>query len=663
LICANSNEAQEITNQLTYGEASREKLDEVRQVTGFVREPGADPLFVEDDGHGGLRSTVIQIHVGEKEERDEAAWASVRAAINAIDHDEIDNPNAAQAGEPKTLPNPYNVVVSVMMLKEGWDVRNVKVIVPLRTCDSRTLTEQTLGRGLRRMHPPQLDEAGAVSTVREELYVMQHPSFSGIIEEIKDIVELRDQDEIDHLPEYLAVTPRADDQREAVAVRLTQFIGIRERQVPWTEHFVAPEVPRDERAPWIDDVDDLTVATQLYDGASGQETDGQTFILPAVPVWRDYDRLVETVYALPLLRDVQAAFSHKNEVKLRVKAHLERQAFKLPVGLPVDFGRAIAEGPEPARLVLYNLLRPEVVNRTLSLMKAAVAQAMKGSPVDRRVELSERSAADLGPYVARKQHVLEHCERSVFVNGAFDSGDELRFASLLDRCSDVLGWLYNHRQGVGHRIEYDYEGHTRHYYPDFIVRVGWGGHIHNVIVEVKGRKDLLDEYKEQVGVRYAATLSEHDSEPWHYLFVQEDPRTGRTDLDWWESLAKPTLGALFRHLEGLPADHPLTARALTRQGASRLVQRLALHNGGVSYGHLMEAAEAGEADRDQILIAAEQLATAVEPRYERVFVEVATGESLSEEEVSLRLSRREAGDESALTGVDVVYRALGGPTK
>ncbi|MCA9544369.1 MAG: DEAD/DEAH box helicase family protein, partial [Myxococcales bacterium] len=49
LICANSNEAQEITNQLTYGEASREKLDEVRQVTGFVREPGADPLFVEDD--------------------------------------------------------------------------------------------------------------------------------------------------------------------------------------------------------------------------------------------------------------------------------------------------------------------------------------------------------------------------------------------------------------------------------------------------------------------------------------------------------------------------------------------------------------------------------------------------------------------------------------
>ena len=34
-------------------------------------------------------------------------------------------------GNVVTIPNPYNVVISVMMLKEGWDVRNVKVIVPL----------------------------------------------------------------------------------------------------------------------------------------------------------------------------------------------------------------------------------------------------------------------------------------------------------------------------------------------------------------------------------------------------------------------------------------------------------------------------------------------------------------------------------------------------
>ena len=57
--------------------------------------------------------------------------------MNAIDLDEIPKTDADGArsdddGHAVMVPNPYNVVVSVMMLKEGWDVRNVKVIVPLR---------------------------------------------------------------------------------------------------------------------------------------------------------------------------------------------------------------------------------------------------------------------------------------------------------------------------------------------------------------------------------------------------------------------------------------------------------------------------------------------------------------------------------------------------
>ncbi len=35
------------------------------------------------------------------------------------------------------------------MLKEGWDVTNLYTIVPLRAADSRTLVEQSIGRGLR----------------------------------------------------------------------------------------------------------------------------------------------------------------------------------------------------------------------------------------------------------------------------------------------------------------------------------------------------------------------------------------------------------------------------------------------------------------------------------------------------------------------------------
>lgn len=41
------------------------------------------------------------------------------------------------------------VVVSVNKLKEGWDVKNIAVIVTLRAMASEVLTQQTMGRGLR----------------------------------------------------------------------------------------------------------------------------------------------------------------------------------------------------------------------------------------------------------------------------------------------------------------------------------------------------------------------------------------------------------------------------------------------------------------------------------------------------------------------------------
>ena len=49
------------------------------------------------------------------------------------------------------LENKYKAIVSVLVLKEGWDVKNVTTIVGLRayTSKSKILPEQTLGRGLR----------------------------------------------------------------------------------------------------------------------------------------------------------------------------------------------------------------------------------------------------------------------------------------------------------------------------------------------------------------------------------------------------------------------------------------------------------------------------------------------------------------------------------
>jgi type III restriction enzyme len=73
-----------------------------------------------------------------------------------------------QLDEPES---PYRCIVSVLMLREGWDVRNVTTIVPLRpySAESNILAEQTLGRGLRRMTRP--------GDALERVTVVEHSAF------------------------------------------------------------------------------------------------------------------------------------------------------------------------------------------------------------------------------------------------------------------------------------------------------------------------------------------------------------------------------------------------------------------------------------------------------------------------------------------------------
>ena len=74
-------------------------------------------------------------------------------------------------------------------------------------------------------------------------------------------------------------------------------------------------------------------------------------------------------------------------------------------------------------------------------------------------------------------------------------------AVLLEESRDVIGWVYNHRSGVGYSIQYDWQGYTAHYFPDFIVRARIGEVFHNFIIEVKGRLDDRDKAKAQRGRR------------------------------------------------------------------------------------------------------------------------------------------------------------------
>ncbi len=95
-------------------------------------------------------------------------------------NEELDRLRKA-ANEVDSSDNRYKAIVSVLVLKEGWDVKNVTTIVGLRAFSSKSniLPEQTLGRGLRRMYRGQ-DE------IKELVSVIGTDAFMDFVESIKN---------------------------------------------------------------------------------------------------------------------------------------------------------------------------------------------------------------------------------------------------------------------------------------------------------------------------------------------------------------------------------------------------------------------------------------------------------------------------------------------
>ncbi|ODB79608.1 hypothetical protein A8711_24080 [Micromonospora sp. II] len=119
-------------------------------------------------------------------------------AVLLITSQSSDEALAALAGveEPDS---PVRAVVSVDKLKEGWDVKNIGVIVALRKLASQSLTEQILGRGLRlpygrRVGVPMLDQVDLVA----------HDSYKRLLDQkdalVQRIMPLRDSTEAGQPP-------------------------------------------------------------------------------------------------------------------------------------------------------------------------------------------------------------------------------------------------------------------------------------------------------------------------------------------------------------------------------------------------------------------------------------------------------------------------------
>lgn len=72
--------------------------------------------------------------------------------------------------------SPVEVVIHVNILGEGWDVTNLYTIIPLRTADSKTLVEQSIGRGLRLPYGKRTGDADV-----DRLTIVAHDKFDEIV--------------------------------------------------------------------------------------------------------------------------------------------------------------------------------------------------------------------------------------------------------------------------------------------------------------------------------------------------------------------------------------------------------------------------------------------------------------------------------------------------
>ncbi len=77
--------------------------------------------------------------------------------------------------------NPVEIVIHVNMLKEGWDVSNLYTIVPLRAANSKTLVEQSIGRGLRLPYGKRVGEPAV-----DRLTIVSHDKFQEIVDHAND---------------------------------------------------------------------------------------------------------------------------------------------------------------------------------------------------------------------------------------------------------------------------------------------------------------------------------------------------------------------------------------------------------------------------------------------------------------------------------------------
>ncbi|MDR0535197.1 MAG: DEAD/DEAH box helicase family protein [Puniceicoccales bacterium] len=411
-----------------------------------------------------LQGGVLVIHTKNNGEISEAATGKNKDELEKL---------RRQSNEIDSWKSPFKAIVSVLMLKEGWDVRNVTTIVGLRAyaAKSNILPEQTLGRGLRRMY------FGA--DVRETVSVLGTPAFMDFVETIQSegitLERISMGGDGGQRPDTLIIeieTANPAKNPATLDIALPRLTRRFQREYGDLSALDPATLGNKKLTPILFQPEDTReiVFKTLIDGAAHHTItlDGATTA--------DY-RSVVAFFARQLIHDLRLVGGY-DILYPRVRDFIRDHLFIYPVKLddPVIL-RNLAE-PAPGKII-HDTFKAAI--NTITLRDTGPAAPDATGP-RLRISATRPFRTENRPWLAAKKSLFNR-----IVGEASAGGFELTFAAFLDTAPDVQAFAKNYL-AVGFRIDYvRADGDLSTYTPDFIVRTTDGT---IWIIETKGREEL-----------------------------------------------------------------------------------------------------------------------------------------------------------------------------
>ncbi len=400
---------------------------------------------------------------------------------------------AREADDPLS---PVNAIVSVLMLREGWDVQNVTVVVGLRpyTSKANILPEQTIGRGLRLMF------RDLATDFVERVDVIGNKAFIEFVEDLEREEEIAFETFEIGKDKLSIVTIMPDPEKMDKDIKIPTLSPILARKRTLAEEiaeldvllFSTPPLPRK-----AGDIAEQTFQYEGYDLLTLQKLVERSYTLPEVQTSQE----VISYYAKRIAQDVKLPAQFAALVP-KVHEFLEQRAFG---------GKVNLDDPAIIKAISSNVAQYVTVQTFVKALRPLVVEELEPQLISEGRQLSETPPF---PYSRSTLPATKTVFNLVTCGNEFEKA----FARFLENAPDVNAFAKLPEQ-FGFAVEYtDSNNNLRYYEPDFVVVCSDDSHH---LVETKGREDVDVANKDRAATLWCENATRLARVQWQYVKVPQ----------------------------------------------------------------------------------------------------------------------------------------------